>query len=323
MIPTFLCIGGQRCGTTWLHRVLDQIPNVHVCQSKETDFFYANILRQDVASYETNFDPPVGQEPCAIRGELSPNYCMLKPPSIELIRQLYPELRLILIIRYPVERTLSQTWLDLRHMNGQAKTQLLSLSEYLRHVERQRTKRRNDYARVIRDWRAVFGAEALHVELYDDLCIDPAAFLRRVLRHLGADDTVTLPESLLRHKVFASAKAPAPSLIRWYLAMAYREQVQQLNDLLGGRVAHWLTAMDEMLANAPLSWRLLRGLNKWVWSVPEKIAYAVYDGWRDLRLAARSREVLLGRPMQPAKAITAGKPRKTDPHQDAATLSTR
>jgi hypothetical protein len=321
MIPTFLCIGGQRCGTTWLHGVLDRLPNVHVCKSKETDFFYANILRQDLAAYETNFDPPIGHEPCAVRGELSPNYCMLKRRSIELIRQLYPRLRLILIIRDPVERTLSQAWLDLRHMHAQPKTEPLSLGEYLRHVERQRTKRRNDYARVIRDWQTVFGAEALHVELYDDLCADPAAFLRRVLRHIGPDDTASLPQSVLRQKVFPSAPAPVPPLIRWYLAMDYREQVRQLNDLLGGRVTHWLTTMDRMLADAPLSWRVVRGLNRWVLSVPEKIAYAAYDGWRDLRLAARSREVLLARAAEPAKPMTPGETRKAGPHRDATPLS--
>jgi hypothetical protein len=323
MIPTFLCIGGQRCGTTWLHSVLDRLPNVHVCPSKETDFFYGNMVRQDVAAYERNFDPPSDRAPCAVRGELSPNYCMLKRPAIELIRKLYPHLRLVLVIREPVERTLSQAWLDLRYMNGQCRTAPLSLGEYLRHVERQRTKRRNDYARVIRDWRAVFGAEALHVELYDDLCADPAAFLRRVLRHVGADDCGPLPEPLLRQRVFESGKAHVPPMVRWYLAQDYSEAVRRLNDLLAGRVTKWLTAIDQTMAEAPLTWRMLRSVNKWVLSVPEKIAYAGYDSWRDLRLASRSREILLARPPVPRQPPPPAKVRNTGLHRDAATLPTR
>ena len=31
--PTFLCIGGQRCGTTRLHRVLDAHPLVSMTQA--------------------------------------------------------------------------------------------------------------------------------------------------------------------------------------------------------------------------------------------------------------------------------------------------
>jgi hypothetical protein len=318
MVPTFLCIGGQRCGTTWLHSVLDHLPGVHVCQRKETDFFYANMLRQDVAAYERNFDPPDERGPCAVRGELSPNYCMLKRPVIELIRQLYPRLRLLLVIRNPVERTLSQAWLDLRYMNGHNRERPLSLREYLHHLERQRTKRRSNYARVIRDWRAVFGAEALHIELYDDLCADPAAFLRRVLRHVGADDGVVLPAPFLRRKIFESAKTQAPPLVRWYLARDYRGEVRQLNDLLGGRVTRWLTALDQTSAEAPLSWRVVRAVNKWVLSVPEKLAYAGYDAWRDLRLAARSRAILVARPPELAKAPA--KLRTGGPHRDAAPL---
>jgi hypothetical protein len=322
MVPTFLCIGGQRCGTTWLHSVLDRLPGVHVSQEKETDFFYANMLRQDVAAYERNFDPPVERGPCAVRGELSPNYCMLKRPVIELIRQLYPHLRLLIVIREPVERTLSQAWLDLRYMNGHNREQPLSLGEYLLHLERQRTKRRNDYARVITDWRAVFGAEALHVELYDDLCANPAAFLRRILRHVGADAGTTLPEPLMRRKIFESAKARVPPLIRWYLARDYREDVRRLNDLLEGRVTRWLTALDQTLAEAPLTWRAVRTINKWMLSVPEKIGYAGYDGWRDMRLAARSRAMLVARPPAPVKPTPAA-PRKSGLHRDAATLPAR
>jgi hypothetical protein len=323
MIPTFLCIGGQRCGTTWLHSVLDHLPNVHVCKSKETDFFYANILRQDVGTYEANFDPPAGRWPCEVRGELSPNYCMLKRPSVELIRKLYPRLRLLLVIRDPVERALSQTWLDLRYMSGHIKQGPLALGEYLRHVERQRTRRRGDYARIIRTWREVFGPEALHIELYDDLCADPAGFVRRVLRHLGTDDTVALSPSLLQRKVFESARAQVPPLVRWYLAREYRQKVRQLNDLLAGRVAHWLTAIDESLAPAPMHWQVLRGLNKWVLSVPEKIAYAAYDGWRDQRLAHRNRQVLIRRPVEPANVTPPAGNRQTGLHKDTTPMSTR
>jgi hypothetical protein len=322
MNPTFLCIGGQRCGTTWLHKMLDALAHVHVCKSKETDYFYANILRQDLAEYERNFDPPPNQPACAVRGELSPNYCMLKRPSIELIHNLYPQLRVLLILRDPVQRTLSQTWLDLRYMNGKTRTELLSVGEYLRHFERQRTKRRNDYVRIIQDWRAVVGREQLQVELYDDLRDDPAAFLRRVLRFLGGDDRVALPADVLRVKVFESAKSVVPPMVRWYLAKEYREQMRQLNDLLEGRVTHWLRAMDKTLAEAPPSWQVVRSLNKFVLSVPEKIAYASYDARRDLRLSARGRQVLRQPPPQPATAAGPRKPLRTGLHRDATSVST-
>ncbi len=319
MTPTFLCIGGQRCGTTWLHSVLDALPHVQVCKDKETDFFYTRSRRTDLAGFERNFDPPPGEPPFAVRGELSPNYCMLKRPTIELIHRLYPWLRLLLIVRNPAERTLSQTWLDLRHMHGQASKEPLSLGEYLRHLERQRTQRRNDFARVIADWQAVFGREALHIELYDDLCQDPDGFLRRVLRHIGADDTVPLPTVALGRRVFESVKSPVPPVVRWYVAKEFRASVCRLNDLLGGRCTHWLEAMDQTLAETQPSWWLLRGLNKYVLSVPEKVAYASYDAWRDWCLAGRRREILAHHTAASPPAPPT-KPPKTGFHQKTVSV---
>ena len=215
----------------------------------------------------------------AVRGEVSPNYCMLKRAGIQLIHQLYPQLRLVLILRNPVERSLSQAWLDLCHMRKQPERPLSTI-EYLLHVERRRTRRRSDYVNIIRDWQSVFGTEALFIGLYDDLVDDPRGFLRDVLRHLGANDW-PLPNQLAGERVFASGLPQAPAFVRWYYAREYREQVAALNELLVGRVTHWLRDLDALVADQRPGWNWLRGVNKYALTIPEKMAYAVYDWWRD------------------------------------------
>jgi hypothetical protein len=159
--------------------------------------------------------------------------------------------------------------------------------EYLLHAERQRTRRRSLYPQIIRDWRAVFGEEALKVCLYDDLAADPRGFFRDVLRHIRADD-VPLPDDLASARVFASCLPPPPPLVRWYYAREYRESVVELNEMLKGRVAWWLRDIDAALAAGRPGWRLLRGFNKCVFSLPEKLAYAAYDWWRDRRYHERA-----------------------------------
>ena len=37
--PTFLGIGAQKCGTTWLHKLLSHHPGVFAANPKEIDFF--------------------------------------------------------------------------------------------------------------------------------------------------------------------------------------------------------------------------------------------------------------------------------------------
>jgi hypothetical protein len=285
MPPTFLCLGGQRCGTTWLYEALKRCPHVHVSADKETDYFNRKIFNEDLASYERYFEAPAGR---AVRGEVSPNYCMLKRPAIELIRRLYPHLRLVLILRNPVERSISQAWLDLCHMRGRPERGVAAW-EYLLHAERQRTRRRSDYVRVLNDWLSVFGPEALHVGLYDDLVADPRRFFRTILRHIGAPDW-PLPDDLAHQRVFASRQPPP--LVRWYHARQYRGQVAELNNLLGGRVAGWVRDIDAALAEERVWWPWLRAVNKYVLSVPEKLAYAAYDAWRDSRYQERAQAIL-------------------------------
>jgi hypothetical protein len=289
MPPTFLCLGGQRCGTTWLYEALKRCPHVHVSADKETDYFNRKIFTEDLASYERYFEVSEGRT-VVVRGEVSPNYCMLKRPAIELIRRLYPHLRLVLILRNPVERSISQAWLDLCHMRGRPERGVAAW-EYLLHAERQRTRRRSDYVRILSDWLGVFGPEALHVGIYDDLVADPARFFRTILRHIGAPDW-PLPDDLAHERVFASRQPPPPALVRWYYARQYREPVARLNELLGGRVAGWLRDIDITLASGRAWWPLLRAVNQYVLSAPEKVAYAAYDAWRDRRFEERAQAIL-------------------------------
>jgi Sulfotransferase family len=298
MPPTFLCLGGQRCGTTWLYEALKICPFVQVSVHKETDFFNRKIFFENLADYERYFDDAKSKPAATAWGEVSPNYCMLKRPGIELIHKLYPQLRLVLILRNPVERSLSQAWLDLCFMRHQPERRI-STFEYLLHVERQRTQRRNDYVRILQDWQAVFGAEALHIGLYDDLVADPRGFFRTVLRHLRVDDW-PLPEQLVNQRVFASGLPQPSAFIRWYYARTYRPQVVELNERLQGRVTAWLAQTDALLADERPWWNWLRGVNKYALSVPEKLAYGAYDWWRDQRYQARANAILRQRDEQSA-----------------------
>lgn len=310
MSPTFLCLGGQRCGTTWLYEALKQCPTVQVSRDKETDFFNRKLFSQNLADYESYFDGLKGRPVPAVCGEVSPNYCLLKRPGIELIHQLYPDLRLVLILRNPVERSISQAWLDLCYLRHRPERRLRAF-EYLLHAERWRTQRRNDYAAILRDWRAVFGTEALYVALYDDLVAEPRGFFRAVLRHIGADDWL-LPEPLAHERVFASGTPQPSAFIRWYYARACQEQVAALNDLLPGRVTPWLRDIEALLAEEKPWWNWLRRANKHVLALPEKFAFAAYDAWRAHRYQERAAALLRQRdaaaaarlPASPYPAVT-------------------
>lgn len=67
-LPTFICIGAMKCGTSSLHQYLGAHPWVCMSSPKETNYFLAR-SNQSLQWYRERFN-----EPEKVCGETSPNY---------------------------------------------------------------------------------------------------------------------------------------------------------------------------------------------------------------------------------------------------------
>jgi len=103
--PSFIIIGAQKSGTSSLHYYLDQHPDIKGSQPKEIHYFdkwinYGYSLRW----YENHF------KSFGIRKKLffesSPNYIYYETAA-KKISELYPNIKLILILRNPIDRAFS------------------------------------------------------------------------------------------------------------------------------------------------------------------------------------------------------------------------
>jgi hypothetical protein len=104
-LVNFLIAGVQKGGTTALFDYLSDAPDIVLSRIKEVHFFddeTQDWTRPDYAAYHANFDEPAGR-PC---GEATPIYAYW-PNSLERIRAYNPGMRLILVLRDPVERAWS------------------------------------------------------------------------------------------------------------------------------------------------------------------------------------------------------------------------
>jgi hypothetical protein len=130
--PNFLVIGAQKGGTSWLARMLGQHPEIFIPRRKELHFFN---LRDNYARgidwYRTQFEGWAGERQI---GECTPTYLWVRdaPDPVkaalraherfpiefeeygylnrnmaELIWKHYPDLKLIVTLRDPVERAIS------------------------------------------------------------------------------------------------------------------------------------------------------------------------------------------------------------------------
>lgn len=104
-LVNFLIAGVQKGGTTALFDYLAEEPGIALSRVKEVHFFddeTRDWARPDYAAYHACFEGPGGR-PC---GEATPIY-LYWPGSLERIRAYNPAMRLIVLLRDPVQRAWS------------------------------------------------------------------------------------------------------------------------------------------------------------------------------------------------------------------------
>ncbi|MCH8546484.1 MAG: sulfotransferase [Cryomorphaceae bacterium] len=99
--PSFIIVGAQKSGTSTLYDMLAKHPKVYRNDKKELHFFDFN-FNAGKEFYREQLMCPEGM----ITGEASPFY-MYHPAVAARIAQMYPNIKLIFILRDPAERALS------------------------------------------------------------------------------------------------------------------------------------------------------------------------------------------------------------------------
>jgi hypothetical protein len=105
-LPDFLIIGAQRCGTTYLYDLLTDHPSVRSASHKEIHFFDRHFAR-GLQWYQGHF--PVngsGSSQFELCGEATPTYIAYRSVR-DRVHELLPDVRLIVLVRNPVDRALS------------------------------------------------------------------------------------------------------------------------------------------------------------------------------------------------------------------------
>jgi hypothetical protein len=109
-LPDFLGLGTQKGGTTSLQALLGQHPGAYLPAAKELHYFS---LHYDKGQqwYASNFSCVGPDQRC---GEITPYY-LFHPEAPQRIHALLPQARLIVLLRDPVERAISQYFHARRH----------------------------------------------------------------------------------------------------------------------------------------------------------------------------------------------------------------
>jgi hypothetical protein len=241
-LPDFFIVGHPKCGTTALHEMLRQHPQIHM-PLKEPRFFAMELrsrfrrfgpgtLPLTLDQYLALFD---GARPDQLLGEASPQYLRSHLAAGEIARAC-PQARIVAILREPASFLRSFHIQALHNLNETEpdfvkalaleparregrKLPLLAQSPqslmYSEHVH---------YAEQIRRLHDAFGREQVLVLIYDDFRRENDATVRRVLRFLDVDDSVAIEP--VRTSQLPTVRSPSLYRLTRALAIARKEAMR-------------------------------------------------------------------------------------------------
>lgn len=196
----YLIVGGvHKAGTTSLYTYLSWHPDVCASAIKETHFFsgqdasFAGEVK--FSSYDTFFSHCKGEK---VRVESSPEYIYGKENVARRINNELPEVKLIFILRNPVEKIISSFAHKQKKMNVSSD---ISFDEYANvhlHFDNIDTAAKSDspeakelmegcYIDYLPAWFNVFDRSKIKIIFFDDLATDPVGVMNEICAFIDID----------------------------------------------------------------------------------------------------------------------------------------
>lgn len=253
MLPGFLIVGAQRCGTTSLSRSLMEHPAVSGALLRQEVHYFDNAYGEGPAWYRSHFPLTMtAQRPARAAGvapvafESSPYY-MFHPLAPERIARDLPSVKLLVLLRDPVERSYSGHAHEVAHgfetesferaleleparVTGEAE-RIAADPGYVSFSHQHHSYRaRGCYAEQLERLERLVGRERIHVIDSGEFFADPQSIYKGVLDFLGLP-VLSMP-SFERRNARPRA-APMAESVRAELAEYYRPHDERLAAWLG------------------------------------------------------------------------------------------
>jgi hypothetical protein len=244
MLPNFLIIGTAKGGTTSLHRYLEEHPNIGCTLKKEVNFYNYN-YDKGLGWYRSYF--PL-QRQGLMAGDSTPTY-MIHPHTPSRVFQSIPNVKLIAVLRNPIDRAYSHHNMNL---SRQEISENLSFEDAIKaedmRIDCEMAKMLDDenyvglnysyfsylrsgiYINQLKPWTDLFPRSQILVIQSERLFESPSIIYSQVLEFLN------LPKYELKQYKNANPRSYLSDIkpeTRKYLADYFRDYNQKLYEFLG------------------------------------------------------------------------------------------
>ena len=278
--PDFLGIGAMKGGTSWLDANLRLHPSVWMPPWKELKYFekgmltraprsnlrritkfvqpsvrkvfYAHPLwmlrfffqRKTDAWYASLLSPGMNQ----ICGEISPEYAKLDRETVEHIRTLMPKLKILFLLRNPIDRAWSHILWDYCGGDGRHNLRSIDLASCIQHAGSRSSIVYGEYSKTLAVWESVFPQEQIFIGFFEEMRDTPAKLLQRVEQFLGIPEYI--PENAAK-KINETPGPEMPIELRRHLSILYSEELDALAKRFGGITEKWRNEAISTIGTSP------------------------------------------------------------------------
>ena len=227
-LPNFLIIGAQKAGTTWLAYMLNKHPEVFMPNYEIHFFDRVENFSQGIEWYEAKFVLADSNKKAI--GEKTPEYLWVngdRPAIHQTVKQFFPNIKLIIVLRNPVERAIS-------HANHLVRYGYLSPFDNIdriiwNHVIIDKGK----YYQQIKEYYRVFDPEQIFTLINEeDIIQRPQQSLQKICDFLDIDSTFKFENEAQKIHNHSSTKS---GLILGHHLPALRPLINRIDKYLPGQ----------------------------------------------------------------------------------------
>ncbi|MDD2724967.1 MAG: sulfotransferase [Methylovulum sp.] len=264
-LPSFLCIGMQKAGTSWLYEMLLQHPDIWLPPIKELHYFdhlycpdnrswtqwhiqhaAKNLIKDQLEQakavdfsfirylatmamrplfteiwYRRAFNRQAANG--KILGDITPEYCAIGDEGVAYVKHLLGEVKIIWIVRDPVERALSQLRMNIERRGLDSG---MTLSEWLKLANATEVLNRGNYADYIPRWERQFGREGILFMPFQHIGRQPYKVLQQIESFIGVGQWDAYTG--LDKKIHATQAYTVPKEVSVYFSELFQPQYRFL-----------------------------------------------------------------------------------------------
>jgi Sulfotransferase domain len=229
-LPDFVVIGAPKCGTTFFYNLLIKHPHVEPAACKEPNYFEL-LFDEGIEWYRHCFPRPRwkgGRK--TVTGEATPSY-LYHPHVPERMAEVIPHVRLIALLRNPVDRTYSAYFHRMR--GGKEARTFEETIEASLDGPRSGHLSRAIYVDHLLHWSRYYSDEQMLVLKSEDLFGRTPEILKRVLDFLGLPDWEPDASEVLEKRNTGGYERKMDPAVRRRLTEFFEPHNQRLYDYLG------------------------------------------------------------------------------------------